>query len=388
MAITLGELCARYSRFSVAEPGHNEEILSFLRQVSMTTKRGAISALRGPDFFALGRAQGRKSFVILMRNDDETLGGIAALSVASMVVKGKPGALIYASDLRLSNNLSRKTRLQFHQWYEELALRCAEIEEFEGSPFMVTSIFDENTAAVRALVDKKKTRREPLYRPLFPYQNINVVGRWRKVRQRAIGTGPAGHAEELQTFLLSNPEGADIVWAPNELSRKLEALGLGYSDFIVARRDGNICGACLPFTDEAFRRTVLHNLHPGVKWVGRILPLLGKPGFREGTPLRNGFLGFLKLQARDEEDRADIVAALLEEFLQRERRLPRAGRCHTITVMDAQANHLDQGLKARGFLFTRLPATLYQVVHRKNFQRPRLLRAAKRRRPDFEVGLA
>jgi hypothetical protein len=388
MAITLSELCAKYSRFSVADPGHNEEILAFLRQVSMTTKRGGISALRGPDFFALGRAQGRRSFVILMRNDDDSLGGIAALSVSTMVVKGKVAALVYASDLRLSNALSRKTRLQFHQWYEELALRCAEIEEFEGSPFMVTSIFDENTSAVRALVDKKRAKREPLYRPLFPYQNINVVGRWRKTRGRGLGAGSCDNLEELKEFLLSNPEGSEIVWSEEELSRKLAALGLGYGDFIVARREGKICGACLPFTDEAFRRTVLHNLTTGVKWVGRMLPVLGKPGFKEGTPLRNGFLGFLKARAVDGEDRADIVAALLEELLRRQRKLPRADRCHTITVMDAQGNKLDQKLKARGFLFTRLPATLYQVVHRKNFQRAKLLRGSKRRRPDIEVGLA
>lgn len=388
MAITLGELCAKYSRFSLADAGHNEEILAFLRQVSMTTERGGISALRGPDFFALGRAQGRRSFVILMRNDDGSLGGIAALSVSSMKVKGKPAALVYASDLRLSNTLSRKTRLQFHQWYEELALRCAEIEEFEGSAFMVTSVFDENTAAVRALVEKKKAKREPLYRPIFPYQNINVVGRWRRTGKRGIGAGTAENPAELKNFLLSNPEGSEIQWAGEEIDRRLEVLGLNYGDFLVARREGEICGACLPFTDEAFRRTVLHSLSASVKWVGRMLPLLGKPGFGEGTPLRNGFLGFLKVSPRDSDEHADIVSALLEEFLRRQRKLPRSERCHTITVMDAQENKLDRKLKERGFLFTRLPATLYQVVHRKNFQKTKLLRAAKRRRPDFEVGLA
>jgi hypothetical protein len=387
MVITLGQLCAKYSRFSLAEARHNDEILSFLRQVSMTTERGGISALRGPDFFALGRVQGRKAYVILMRNDDDSLGGLAALSVCTMMMKGRREALIYASDLRLSGALSRKTRLQFHQWYEELALRCGEIEEFEGSPFMVTSIFDENTAAVRALVDKKKAKREPLYRPLFPYQNINVVGRWRTGRIQGIGVEVCQNEAELKAFLLENPEGSEIVWTEEEVTRKLVALGVGYRDFLVARRDGKICGACLPFTDEPYRRTVLHNLNAGVSWVGRILPLLGKPGFREGTPLKNSFLGFLKVLSRNGEERADIVATLLQEYMNRERKLPRADRSHSITVMDAQENQLDRMLKKRGFLFTRLPATLYQVVHRKNFQKSKLLRATKRR-PDIEVGLA
>jgi hypothetical protein len=387
MAFHLRDLCAKYSRFSVAEPGNNVEILAFLIQVSMTTKRGGISALRGPDFFALGRAQGRKSFVVLMRNDDESLGGIAALSVSTMRVKGKTSALVYASDLRLSAGLSRKTRLQFHQWYEELALRCAEIEEFEGSAFMVTSIFDENTAAVRSLVEKKKAKREPVYRPLFPYQNINVVGRWRRQKTRGVGVSICEDAEELKFFLLSNPEGSEIVWEWDELARKLEVLGLSLNDFLVARINGQIVGACLPYTDEAYRRTVLLNVSAGVRWVGRILPLLRKPGFEEGTPLRNGFLGFLKLSAGDSDERADIVSALLSEFSRRQRGLPRRERCHTITVMDAQENKLDQKLKERGFLFTRLPATIYQVVHRKNFQKEKLLHATKRR-PDFEVGLA
>jgi hypothetical protein len=155
----------------------------------------------------------------------------------------------------------------------------------------------------------------------------------------------------------------------------------------VARRGGKIIGACLPYTDEAFRLTVLLDLSDGVKWVGRILPLLRKPGFAEGTPLRNGFLGFLKLSAGDQDERADIVSALLSEFSRRQRGLPRRERCHTITVMDAQENKLDRKLKERGFLFTRLPATIYQVVHRRNFRKEKLLRAT-RRRPDFEVGLA
>jgi hypothetical protein len=283
--------------------------------------------------------------------------------------------------------LGRKTRLQFHQWYEELALRCAEIEEFEGSPFMVTSIFDENSAAVRALVDKKRSKREPLYRALFPYQNINVIGRWRSPGPGRFRAERAKESREIEDFLASNPEGSQIVWSVDEVKRKMAVLGLGYEDFLLVRREGRVCGACLPFSDSAFRRTVLNNLSPGVKWVGRALPLLGKPSFREGTPLRNGFLGFLKVDASSAEEKADIVAALLSGYLKRQLLLPRKERCHTITVMDAQGSKLESRLKKRGFLFTRLPATLYQVVHRKNFQKARLLRATKRR-PDFEVGLA
>lgn len=389
--LKLEDLCAAYPNFGVAGPGDNEEILAFLGRVQMRTERGALSARREPDFFALGRAQGERSFTILMRNDDGSIGGIAALSVTRMTVKGKAAQLVYASDLRLADDISRATRLRFHRWYEELALRCAEIEEFGGSPFMVTSVFDENTAAVRALVQKKKGKREPVYRPIFPYQNINVLGRWpgwRSKRAGAVGLLGHGHEAELKDFLCANPEGSAIVWSGEELDRRLAALGLEYGDFLVVRRRGRICAAALPYSDADFRRLVLKDIGAGVKWVGRLLPLMGKPGFRAGTALRTGFLGFLKVVGENSRDRAELVAVLLGEALRTQRKLPRAQRFHTLTVMDAQANRLERALKRRGFLFTRLPATLYQVVHRKNYRRENLLPAQPRRRPDFDVGLA
>lgn len=388
--ITLLELCARYSRISLGAKQDNEEILRFLASVMMSTKRGTISSLRHPDFFALGHAQGDGYHVVLMRNDDGSLGGIAALSVSTMMIKGKVQRLIYASDLRLSINLSRKTRLQFHQWYEALALHCEEIEEFR-SPFMITSIFDENTSAVRALVQKKVGKRNPKYRPIFPYQNINVIGRWPRIRsgtwraQRCI----SAEVNELAKFLVSNPEGTEVLWTRTEIERKMQVLGLGFEDFLIVHDPaGNICGAALPYSDEKFRQVILDGLGLGMKVVGSLLPLMGAPAFRNGTPLKTGFLGFLRVRSDGEDNRADIVAALLSEARRQLRSLPKSKRLHSITLMTGNDGSLEKMLKQRGFVFTRLPATLYQVVHEKNFQRCKLLHLSRRKKPDFEVGLA
>jgi hypothetical protein len=393
MPRTLAELIAPYPTASLATAADNDEILDFFDRIDMKTDRGGISFSRRPDFFALQRAQAERTFTFLFRNPDRELSGVAVYAITQMMVKGKLEPVAYTCDMRLSPRINRRARIHFRDLYVDITKHCHEVDEFLGTRFIITSILDENTAAINSLVSKKDGKAgEMLYRPVFPYQNLTILGRLPLVRlgspRRAVRC-PGSRVEDLQTFLLSNPEQSEITLSAHELERKKTLLAFSWEDFLVVfNHAGEIVAASLLVTDEAYRKLVLKGIGAGLKAVGQAMPLLGKPAFHEGAPLRTSYLGFLKIAATTIQERADLLASLLHLCLDLDRRVPLPQRFHNLIVMDAQANRMDQQLRLRGFLTLSLPATLYQVIHRQDFTKKNLLRAHPARRADFEVAFA
>lgn len=393
MPRNLAELIAPYPTVSMATAADNDKILDFLDSIEMKTDRGGITFSRRPDFFALQKAQAEVTFTFLFRNPDQEISGVAVYAINRMMVKGKLETVAYTCDMRLSPKINRRARIHFRDLYVDLTRHCSEIEEFQGSRFIITSILDENKAAINTLVSKKEGKSsEMVYRPVFPYQNLSILGRLPLVRlgspRRAIKC-PASRVDDLRTFLLSNPEQSEIVLSSHELDRKKDIMGFSYEDFLVAfDHTGVIVAAGLLVTDESYRKLVLKGIGAGIKTVGQVMPVLGKPAFTEGAALRTSYLGFLKINAKNIQERADLLAALLHLCMDLDRRTPLHRRFHNLIVMDAQANKMDQQLMLRGFLTMSLPATLYQVIHREHFSKANLLRAHKSRRADFEIALA
>ncbi len=389
----VSELLAPYPLISLARESDNDEILNFLDAIDMKTARGGIKFSRRPDFFALQRAQAEDTLTFLLRNPDGELSGTAVYAITTMRVRGRDERVAYTCDLRLSPRINRRTRLQFRDIYVDATRHAHTIAEFGGTRTIITSIFDENRAAISTLVGKKEGRaRDMVYRPVFPYHNITVLGRLplsRALVTHNVIRCPSSRVDDLRDFLVSNPEGSELTFAPQELERRRGVVGFRWEDFLVVLdADGAIQAAGLPVSDEKFRKLVLQGLGPSLRALGEALPVLGRPALREGEPLRTAYLGFLKIRARDPHEHEDLLASLLHRYLDLEREKPIAERYHNLVVMEPQARQMDRRLRLKGLITMSLPATVYQVVHRENHQKRNLLRLRPDQRMDFEVGFA
>jgi len=389
----VAELLAPYPLLTLAQASDNAEILDFLDRIDMKTARGGIKFSRRPDFFALQAAQAETALTFLMKNPDGELTGTAVYAITPMRVRGHEEKVAYTCDLRLSPRINRRTRLQFRDIYVDATRHAHTIAEFGGARTIITSIFDENAAAISTLVGKKEGRaRDMVYRPVFPYHNITVLGRLplsRALVTHRVERCPTALVNQLLAFLDSNPEQSELTFSMRELWRRQSVIGFRWEDFLVVLdQNGEIQAAGLPVSDEKFRKLVLQGLGAGLRTAGELLPLLGRPALREGEPLRTAYLGFLKIRARSPQEHEDLLASLLHRYLDLEREKPIGERYHNIVVMEPQARHLDQRLRLKGLITMSLPATVYQVVHRANHQKRYLLRKRPHQRMDFEVGFA
>lgn len=383
------DLLSHYPRLVLADPADNDEILDFLDQISMTTERGQITTNRRPDFFKLCELQGETFRVVLMRNDDQSIGGLGVLSLFPMLIQGEKRLIGYTSDLRISPQMSRKTRVQFHKWYAEFAGRCAELTEFEGSPYLITSIFDENEAAKKSLVESKAQKnREPYYHPVFSYQNVNVMGRlpiWQKSPLHCECADDSDH-EALLDFLTSNPQEAQFVWSREEALRKLKLLNKSLSDFLIIRNQaGEITACTLPVSDQAYRKMIVKNLSLPTKVFGKLLPLFGRPLIKDEEPLNTAYLGFLKIKSQAPMEKCKAIQCFLQHLFDMQKKMKLRDRFHSVTFFAGQKDGLEGLLRKKGYLCLTLPATIYQVVNRSYSQPTTWLKTSEKNAPDFEV---
>ena len=391
MKISLKDSMAPYPTLSLADEAENNEILDFLDSISMETERGGISIHRRPNFFKLCHIQGHRYFVITMRNPDLTLSGVAVLTLSQMKIHGEIQVMMYTSDLRASPKMHRKTRLEYHKWYEILVRDSHLIEEFEGCKYVITSVFDENTAARRALVEGSHgKKREPTYTPVFPYTTYNVLGKnpfKKHFAQKVQQIDPKAELELLK-FLVLNPYESEFVWSEAELKRKLQLLKINLSDFLVIRdEDQKIIACTVVTTDMEYRKMVLKNLQTSLRMIGGLLPLLGRPSFKENQPLHTGYLAFLKTKHQSQSLRVDLVSSFLEHVMNSQKQLPSHQRLHTLSFFETQDKDFEQQFRKRGWFYLKLPATIYQVSHGDSSNTSNKMNFSENRLPDFEVSV-
>lgn len=389
MSMSLSNIMSKYPSLSLAEHIHNQEILDFIAKIPMQTEEGGLSFDRNPDFFALTRAQGEKAFTFLFRNSDQSLSGIGCISLIAMQVKGKSSYLAYTSDLRLSPQIEGATRHDFYRFYEELIQNFANLSEFNHCQHIFATIFDGNVTARRALVEKKNNSKSQLtHRPVFAYDNINVMGRIPGLSQFGkkykVVKANSADEEQIVSFVTHSHNQHGLTWSEPEVRRRLEISGLGFEDFLLIRnKEGQIVATCLLMSDRDCRRVKITRLPLSVKISQLILPLLGQPSFELQKPLNIGHLCFLKVQPDSEFSRATALPSFLNAIFSQLQCLPRSERYHSITFQEPQQTGMMGQLRRQGYLCVALSSTLYQVYHEKNAGDDVLLPPCSDR-PDFD----
>lgn len=370
------------SRYRVrrAEPADNEALCELLRAVHI---RGALDVAqeRDPDFFGLLRLHGGPEDVWLMEDQAGQIGGCGSVSVRPGLIQGAHETVGYLGDLRARPGFRG---VRYLPRLYRMALEWA--RDKHKAELFYTVVFDDNLLAKRALLERKRHRKEqPSYRIMTPFAMTSVQFTTKKGRPiRKVENATARDRPELLEFLARSHrqrlmgEVVDEAW----LDRRLATWpGLQLDSFLLARdHQGRIVGSLAPFDPGAFKRTRVLGYHEHLRWVrfffdlgARIARFSTLPP--PGDVFRFTFLSHLEV---DGDDPAVFRDLLLEAY----RRLS-PQRLHFMSAMIPRGSPLESAF--RGFMVQRTNMTLYGVnLHGSPFSELEL----RTSRPGFEIALA
>jgi hypothetical protein len=392
------DLLTGFDRVRFATQEDNPSILAFFSGIRMMAGGMALGYDRTPDFFAHPRNQSRKHVVALFINDDGTLGGVATLGLNPVYVDGRLQWAGYLTDLRISPAMSRATRRQWRRFYGTFLLHAPALGEDGSSLFVYFAVLDANRDAVRALTGGRSAVAS---RELARYESVNLLARvpllWRaglkeparhyRVRQASPEDLPALRAflgRQARGHLFGHAFGEP---ASDELDRRLAQWdGLRTDSFILAedRTTGSLAGCMSPWKPGTGRKLVITKLPPLLRFLGAVLPLLGRRRVREGEALEILYLSHLEIGTGLEiRQRRGILALMVAHVFGRGLHRP----AHMVSFFDFRNAALAHGL--RGYLAQRVPGTLYQAIHRERLEAGLdMARLAEGEVPGFEVGIA
>lgn len=392
----LEEIFSKYPRIRLATAADNEAILNLFRTVEMETPGLRIRYERGPDFFAFLRRQCEAAYVAMFENDDGSLGGVATFCLRKNYVRGETQYAAYLSDLRLSPRLSKSTRVQWRKFYQDILQNAPEIDEFRQCRYFYSAILDQNRDAVRAFTRNKS---EIIYSELAKYQTVSLLGRYPWARWFGSSPVPAGYEigraqaadlPAIRRFLMAEhfdrAFGENFSGPQDELDRRLSEWGglSAESFFVVKNWEGRVVATVAPWGgQDNSRRLVVDRLPTKLRWLSRLMPLLGSRSAEVGQELKILYLTHFEVDTTlAEDDRRQIFRALLGAVYATG--LPR--QYHSAAFFDFPERSWVSSLM--GYVFQTVPATLYQVSHRDRRVEGEPLGLNQEKPPAFEIGIA
>lgn len=398
----LGEIMAKYPRVRVGQRSDNARILDFLGGIPTDAGSIVFKFVRSPDYFRYLEYQGATSFVFLFLNDDGGLGGVGTFCLRTCYLDGVPTPTIYFADVRMSPRLSRRTRVEWRAWYADIVQHAHQIEEFNCPKFLYTLVMDGNQAPLRAFASGKSTVN---YRALARLDTVNLIGRrpfsgWRR-RQLAAIPGDVRRArpsdlEALRALLHASNKPKHLgfnftldPWARDgaaidELQRRLETWdGLDIGSFWVAVDPTGKLQACVaPWSFDRGRRLRVERLPRSLRWLGRMMPALGRDSIDVGQELRITNLTHLEFSPElTTEARQAWFIRLLDAVWE----TPQARSSHLVSLADFDESAFGPALSR--YVVQRSPATLYEVAHVAEQTTARPSEGPLRARTAFEIAI-
>jgi hypothetical protein len=317
-----------------------------------------ITQERDPDFFRLLDMHQGNSEVLLAESKDGKVSGVGSLSVRPAWAFGEKTHAGYLGDLRIVPG--SRTAAVMPRAYKILLERA---RDRYGAELFYTVIFDDNEAAKKALVERKGKKREdqPLYSVMTPFAMTNVQFTLPKGKPlRPIAHAKDGDFDELLSFLAAKNEQRLMgeVLNPDRLRARFHTWpNFGLDSFLIARREGKICGCLAPFDTDPFKRTRVLGYYRRMRWVRSVFDLGAKvmryPALPPpGESFRFRFLSHLEI---DGDDPAILRDLLLEAY-----REHAAERIHFLSAMIPRGSPLEPAFS--GFTVNRTPMTVYAVT--------------------------
>lgn len=373
------EVCAKYPNITVAKDSDNQEILDFLKSVSMNLKDGKLDFDRDPNYFKLHSIQGIVSKTFLFRNKDGSLVGIGVLTAVRGLYQGKETVWAYSSDLRFSPKMDKVTKLQFRPWYSDLVKNIKTLQDLHCPEFMLSIVLDDNEMAKKTLLN----RNNPvIYRPVYKYQTRAVVGKLPTLKRSPKVTNvSSGNIAELKKFIQAEQSLHSFSFSLLDIEQKLKTLNQTWEDFvIVMNKENQIIAAAFPTSDNEFRKTVAHIESKRMKMIGLLSRLLGRPAIPQNGVLKTSILAFTTYKnSLTSEEKETLHKALLTKAWSMN------SQNHVMVTTEEQKPKAMNRVFEDGLLCHFVPGTVYQIIHKDDYKKENLLRGMHKKSFHLET---
>ena len=337
---------------------------------------------RGPDFFRFLSMQGEDFRVFLgeePREDrpptqqaERSVHLVATFSHRMGYIDGVAQSIGYLGDFRVHR--SRKLPIIWRKAYADLIRNTQIIDEIKNCTRCITAVIDENTPAMRALVEPKK-KTSFRYIPIDRYRTVSILGKlpWSRLLHRSSlhsRTLRARRAEKgdrvrLLAFLDRNaklrPYGfpAEIEMARRERTWPEFSIE---SFWLTENRDGEILCAFAPWSPSPAKRIIIDRLPSGSAFTLWLAKLFGFYTPRLQEELQITTLTWLETEARlSLADKQSVFRFTLDSFFCSSTPGYRFNAQNSmIAFCDFDQEPLIGGLS--GYITQQIPMTLYEVT--------------------------
>lgn len=354
----LENLLKNFPNISLATDENNEEILEFFNQFSLKDKSEQVHYHRDPDFFALLKARGSDNLTFLLREDDGSLKGIAAVSLRKGYIKGKEEWVGYLGDLRVS--LNRKLIRQWRKCFKEFLIQSPKLFETHGCKFYQTALMDTNSQSKANLASNKMPGVH--YNLLNSYKMVNVVGKLGTSTKTTSKIVPysdlsKGLKEELVSFIEERertlPFGHKF---QNQLNHRYQKW-IGFSErniLALLSIKNEIEGATFFYDPRELKTMSLSHIPSPLKvssFTSKIIPFF----YQTQLPKPNQKLSVIYLENGHAKDpsKENLLYRLSLEYLLKQPNL------NMVALTEWENHPISQALK--GFIYHKTPMGLYTV---------------------------
>lgn len=362
----------------VARPEDGPGLCALFRDVHV---KGALDVTqeRDPDFFALLGMHTADAQAVVAHDDAGQVIGCGTVVVRDGWLDGRRVKTGYLGDLRVRDGSRQAFALA--RAYGDL---MGHVRESTGAQTFTTVIFDSNVLARRALVDRKRRGRMPVYQALTPFDMVSVqFTRAKRAPEGSVRRATEADLPAVEAFLTEQGKlrilGEDF--SDGLLRRRLASWpGFSIGDFFLAERGGRLVGCTAPWDTSVFKRTRVLGYHREMRLVkggfdlaARVMGWTRLPD--PGDCFRFDFLTHLEVLDDDPAVLRDLLRAVYAD---------RRGRgLHFVAGLSPRGSRLDEAY--REFSVQRTAMTLY-VVHPADW--PYADRAWATTRPGFEMALS
>ncbi len=384
----LNDILEPYKYFSVAKKEDNQGILDFFKSMKMETKSYSLRYDRGSDYFQFAFDQSDNPFIFLMRNDEGTILGTAAIAVVPHIINGKKELTGYLGDLRISPLLNAKIRLTWKKCYRDIIVNFKEIEEFKDIKFLYSAILDENQNAMKSLL---KNNDDLIYEELTTYETYNFFLNkpFSKINSTHKFTISSTNENEVRCFyeLLKNRPGMQDDYGiranpnlPDELDRRINTWeNFSFDSFQVIRNNKQkIIAAFAPWIPNS-KKLVVESVDRKLAIIGSLLPLFKVPAIKVKKDLTVLYLTHLKFAPDISTlERQEVLDFITHNYLTSKNR-----NFHLLSFFTFPQWQYEN----KYFIGEKTKGRFYQVMSKKEFDQKDFL-PLENTPPAFEIGIA
>ena len=368
----LNEILKKYSVFKIAEQSDSKRLNTFFLKSIMDADGLQLTYQRQPDFFTFLKFHGDHNIVFYAENEKKEIILVASISLRDGYINRKIERIAYLSDMRIDMKYKPgRLIVKWKQCMGDIIINSAGIEEIK-TKYMITAIMQDNTKAIKSLVNN--SRNPFLYKKISNYSMINILASITKYKGNlSVERATFENKNFVFEFIDSIQSKREFGFSKSYLERALLVWNnLNIEDFIIVKRDGLIIGACCLWNPSPTKKIIISQMPFSLKILKIMSTMfLSIPGNNEEFKVQ--YLNFLSI-LNDEEEVLDAVIS----FAKSEKIFK---HFHSLSFSSFDIDEIV--ISKRKYILNRTPLSLFQVVGANN--REDLLEYVLA--PGFEISL-